>query len=288
MLKGSIYIALIILFAGCSSDNPVSPVSGDTVPLKLSVKQAGIASGQADPLLPAGISTGIYVTAKDANIAASFFGNQNYISQASGVLATSASVNLTVGSSYDIYSYAPYQAGNIDPKAVEVSHGTDVLWAPKVTISNVAPNNCSAALSFEHRVAQISFRVAFADDYEGTRTFINTSAITVTGFYDKGFLDITTGALSPSGTVNSVLSASGTATGITTLEISKCCFIPASGMKLMVSIKHDGIVYNGVIEDSFVSGNLYCYTVTLKQVSAMEIKGTVTDWKNVSGDISVW
>jgi hypothetical protein len=288
MLKGSIYIALIILLAGCSSDNTVSPVSGDTVPLKLSATQAGLAAEQAVPLLSAGISTGIYVTAKDANIAASCFGNQKYISQASGNLSTDANVNLTLGSSYDIYAYAPYQGGNIDPKAVEVSHGTDVLWAPKYTLSNVAADHYSAALSFDHRVAQVSFKVIFADDYDGSRNFINTSLIAVTGFYGKGFLDITTGVLTPSGTADTSLSASGTSAGSVSLVIAGTCFIPASGMKLKVSVKHDGVVYNGVIEDSFVSGNQYRYTVTLKQVSAMEIKGLVTDWKYESGSINVW
>lgn len=288
MLKGSIYIALIILFAGCSSDNSVSP-TGDTVPLMLSAQQTGFAVGQTDIPLPEGISTGIYVTAKDANIAASYFGNQKYVSLASGDLITTASVNLTVGSSYDIYSYAPYQVGNIDPKAVEYYHGMDVLWAPKYTLSNVTADHHSATLKLEHRTAQISFIVVFADDYDGgSHSFTSTSSITVTGFYNKGALDVTSGTFTPLGIANASLSASGTAAGSASFGIAGTCFIPASGMKLEVSVKHGGKVYNGVIEDSFVSSHLYSYKVVLKQLSAMGIKGMVTDWNNKPGNIDVW
>ncbi|MBP1593192.1 MAG: Fimbrillin-like [Bacteroidetes bacterium] len=284
----SIYIALLVLLNGCSGD---SPVQTSMVALRLSATQTGIVTKGADSALPLGSVTGIYVTAKDAAIAASYFGNQKYTSGASGALLTDASVSLTIGSSYDIYAYAPYQAGVITPIAVEFPYGTDVLWAPKFTISGVSESNNSALLSFEHRAAQITFKVVFADDFnEGPKEFTSSSAISVSGFYNKGLLDITTGMLTPSGVTNITLSAFGKDTaGVITLGTDTTCFIPATGiMPLSVVVSHGGRVYNGVIKETFVSGHSYNYTVTISgQLATLGISGVMEQWIPVSDDLIV-
>lgn len=291
MKKMRIYIALVaLLVCGCSQDKKGEEVTkGTTVPLSLSATQTGIVT-KATPVLPSGVSTGVYVTAKDATITAAFFANSNYTAGASGILTTIGNVDLTVGSNYDIYSYAPWQATVGNPCAIEFMHGTDVLWAPKTTLIGVTLTNHTATLAFEHRAAQVSFHVVFASDFSSGSTVITSaSTLQVNGFYTKGTLDIIAGQLTPSGATSATLSGTGTGpAGAMTLGIGETCIIPSTGnLTLSVVITHEGKTYNGTITDTFLPGSSYNYTVTVCGPAALGITGTLKEWTPVSENIVV-
>lgn len=277
--------------AGCSGDPSADTLTKkSTIPLKISATQV-VTKGE-DSVLPEGITTGIYVTAKDSTIATSYFENQQYISKSSGELLTDANVDLTIGNSYDIYAYAPYLKELATPGTVEFSHDTDVLWASKATISNVSASNCITALAFEHRTAQVSFNVVFDKDFNaGSKIFTSSSTLEVSGFYSKGTLNLVTGALTPSSTADVSLSAVGTATtGSMTLGIGETCFIPSvSEMTFLVKINHEGKAYNATIKETFVAGSSYNYTISiLKTFSTLGITGNLKEWTPVSESATVY
>ncbi len=288
-----IYIALaaMLIICGCSHDRKGEEVTkGATVPLSLSATQAGIVTKASSPVLPSGVSTGVYVTAKDAAITAAYFANMNYIAGASGILTTVGNVDLTVGSNYDIYSYAPWQVTAGNPNAIAFAQGTDVLWAPKTTLIGVTLTNRTAVLAFEHRAAQVSFHVVFASDFSAGSTVITSaSTLQVNGFYAGGTLDAVSGVLTPSGATSATLNGAGTGTaGAMTLDIGETCIIPSAGnLTLAVVLTHEGKTYNGTITDTFLPGSSYNYTVTVRGPAALGITGTLKEWTPVSENIVV-
>lgn len=286
MKKSNLFIILVLFLAGCTSE---TPVSRETVALKLAATQSNVVVKSTDPAFTEGISTGLYVTAKDASVTASYFSNRKYTSIASGELLTDANIDLTIGQSYDIYAYAPYKEGISAPSTIEFSHGTDVLWAPKSVLSDVSKDNHIATLNFEHRSAQISFNVVFSDDFNPALKFFSSeSVLTVSGFYDKGNLDITTGLFVPSGSANIGLKTSGQGqSGAMALATAETCFIPASGnMSLKVNVLHAGKNYNGEVKETFLPGHSYRYTVTISPSDvALGITGMLKDWIPVSADL---
>lgn len=184
MKERGIYIALLLLLSACSKEANI--IYDNVTSLKLSATQTSIVTKGTESVLPQGTVAGIYVTAKDASVEASYYKNQKYTSQTSGTLLTDANVSLTIGSSYDLYAYAPYLSGTTTPSSVEVLHNMDVLWAKKVTLNDVTPTNNTAALSFEHCATQISFKVVFAEDFDwGPKLFTTASTLWLVGFIAK-------------------------------------------------------------------------------------------------------
>jgi hypothetical protein len=273
------------LLAGCSNDQSAESITKEqTIPLSLSA--TSLSTKASDPALPSGISAGVYVTAANTAISSAYFLNYKYTSDGSGVLSTDTNADLTLGSSYDIYAYAPYQSVISTPDAVEYPHGTDVLWSSKATISNVSKSNNTAVLAFEHRAAQVSFNVAFDKDFNvGSKEFTSSSTIEVSGFYSKGILNISTGALTPVGTTDYSLKAVATGTaGSMTLGIGETCFIPSSGeMTFLVKVTHEGKIYNATIKGTFAAGSSTNYTVSvLKSYSTLGISFKIQAWTPVS------
>lgn len=281
------YILFAFMLMSCSSD----PSLVKAIPLSLSATCAGIATKNLPDILPSGLLTGVYVTTQNVALSNTSFSNREYVSGDTGGLSGEQDVELTIGNSYDIYAYAPYQNTVSDLTAIVFTHGTDVLWAPEYTLTNVSMTNRTAALVFEHRVAQISFNVGFANDFSsGSKVITPSSTIHVTGFYSRGALNVSTGSLTPFGNADTSLNGIGTGTtGSMTLYIGGTCFIPAQGaMTLNVRIVHEGQEYHGTITDTFSSGSSYNYTVTLSGYSpTLGIGGKLTDWTPVFDSISV-
>jgi hypothetical protein len=290
--KSYLPIAFVLLLTGCTSV-AVDEIAKQTVPLSLSATySADITLGTRSSVdLPSGINAGIYVAQKDTAISASYFANQLYLCGASGSMSTEGNVSLTVGRSYDIYAYAPYQATVINPDSIVMAHGTDVLWAEKATLNDVSEDNHSASLAFSHRAAQVSFKVVFASDFSmGSTTFTSDSKIVVSGFYDQGALDVATGVLTPGSLRTKVMSGSGAGTsGSMTLGIDATCFIPAlTAMDLDVQVTHEGYVYHATISHLFAAGSYTQYTVTVKGVSrVLDITSTIIDWVPVTEKIDL-
>jgi hypothetical protein len=283
---------VVLLFAACTT-NTEEDISTGTVPLSLSAKWSANISMEtkSSTELPANDSIGVYVSQKDTTIDASYFANQLYVADGVGNLNAKENVSLTIGRSYDIYAYAPYQTLVTDPTSVVFNHGEDVLWAPKNTITNVSATNSSAFLTFSHRGAQIAFKVVFACDYTiGSTDFTSDSKITVSGFYDTGTLNIETGVLTPGTLKTKVMSgvATGT-TGSMTLSIDPTCFFPAtSAMDLVVTVTHEGKNYNATISHVFATGSYTLYTVTLKGGGrTLDVTSTIVDWTPVAGQIEL-
>lgn len=65
MRRGSIYIALLLLWIGCSPDSVVAPNAGATTSLKLFVAQKNFAMiKEVGSTLPDGTTAGVYVIGK--------------------------------------------------------------------------------------------------------------------------------------------------------------------------------------------------------------------------------
>lgn len=292
MKKLSIYSILFsIVLCACTAKDEEKALGGSKLPLIIAGSQVRMVTKGVLPPLPAGVSTGVYVTDKDASITSSWFSNTNYLAGASGVLTTPASVDLTIGRSYDIYAYAPYKATASNPYAVDYPHGSDVLCSGKFTLADVSVSNHTANLVFEHKASQISFNVGFASDFNaGTKVITSSSTLQVTGFYDRGSLNVATGIYSPVGTASTVLNASGTGIpGAMALAIASTCFVPsASPMTMGVTVIHEGRNYNAVITGTFLPGTAYNYTITLKGYSPnLQINGTVVDWIPVLDNVTI-
>jgi hypothetical protein len=287
------FLLFALLLTGCSHDLSGREDSG-TVQLKVSGTCAGLTTKAADPVLPTGQTAGIYVTGKDAALSSSYFSNVEYTSGNAGVMATDQHVDLTIGSNYDVYAYGPYQNNISDVTAIPFSHGTDVLWAPKNTLSGVSATSNTVVLGFTHRTAQIVFNVVFAGDFSsGSKVFTSSSAVQISSFYSQGQLNATTGELAPSvTTTDTSLKGVGTGSaGSMTLGIPATCFIPAKGgnMTLTVKVTHEGKDYLATISDTFTAGIAYNYTVTLSGYSpTLGISGKVTDWTQVLDTVPLY
>lgn len=290
MRRGAIFL-IILAFWGCSSDPVVVPDKGTTTTLVLRATQVkGTLDEAQDSLLTEGVTLGIFVKEYHATFPDAFCKNRAFTVSADGSLATTDTVYLTENYSYDIYGYAPHTTQLSGSNSVEFPHGTDVLWCPKVTLNNVAQNNRTACLRFEHRMAQISFNVGFNDDYNGTRLFTEESEIDITGFSSKGELNIETGNIIPKGGFDASINAKAhnDGKGNIVLTVQKACFIPASeSMQLVVSVHHSKQVFKAAIEQVFRPGTSYVYNVKIAQVALLNIKGKVVDWRSVSDSIIV-
>jgi hypothetical protein len=290
--RSCLTIALVLLLTGCTSV-ALEESAKQTVPLSLSAGYSADTTLGAlnDTDLPSGINTGIYVAQKDTAIGASYFANQLYLSGVSGSLSTDSNVSLTIGRSYDIYAYAPYQATITNPDSIVITHGTDALWTQKTTLNNVSQDNHSVSLAFSHRAAQVSFKVVLADGFTASSTPVTSdSKIAVSGFYDQGTLDIKTGVLTPGLLLTKVMSGSGVGTaGSMTLSIDATCFIPdTTAMNLAVKVTHGGHVYSATISHLFTTGSYTQYTVTVKDSNIpLGITGTIVDWVPVTGVINL-
>lgn len=292
-ISGLLPIAVLFM-TGCSHDpSGELPPPPETVSLLLSGTQPALETRASLPELPQGITTGIYVPEKDKNISTAYFNNAWYTAGESGILQASSStvIDLTIGMSYDIYAYGPFQAIAPNPAAIAFTHGTDVICSPKTSVTGVTSENRTAILNFEHRVAQISFNVVFRDDFNLTaKEVTSASTIEAAGFYPAGTLDVTTGDLTPAGTTAVTLRGTGTGNpGSMELAIPPTCFIPSSNaMTLAVKVSHQGREFNGTITEAFVAGMSYRYTVTVSgTVAPLNITGTLRDWIAVSETIQI-
>ena len=287
MKRGAIYL-ITLAFWGCSSDPVVVPETGTTTTLVLHATQTKASpDAQPDSLLTGGTATGIFVTQHQSSPADAFCSNKEFTATANGSLIAADTVYLTEHFSYDIYGYAPYTPILANPGEVEFAHGTDVLWCPKVTLTDVTQNNRSALLHFEHRMAQISFNVGFDEKYNGSRLFTTTSEISITGFCSKGKLNIETGNIVPSGgfDVRVDANAQPNEKGDMVLTVPRTCFVAAGEpMKLAIQVKHGNETFKAGLEEVFNPGTSYKYTVKITHVPELTVNGKVLDWRLIDDD----
>jgi len=270
---------IVTTLSSCGGNNVDS---SHDIPLSFTAHTEGLISEKSPNDLPLSTQVGIYVTAKDADITHSYYINRKYTSTSAGVLTSSDMIYLTTGLSYDIYAYSPYTASGNTSGNIEFQSGTDILWTPVYTLTNVSTDNQNVVLNFQHLAAEISFNVVLGEDYTGSlKSFNKSSTITVSGFYEGAILNLSSGELNASGSTSVSLSGSGDGQG--KMMIAATCFVPTQGMQLKVSIIHDGETYNGTITDNVRAGYLYNYAITLHSVKELGISTTIDDWKAVQG-----
>ena len=286
MRKGAIYL-ITLAFWGCSSDPVVVPETGTTTTLVLHAKQTITPGIQADSLLTNGTAVGVFVTQHQSSPAGAFCSNKEFTATTDGGLIAADTVYLTEHFSYDIYGYAPYAPILTNPGEIEFAHGTDVLWCPKVTLTDVTQNNRSALLHFEHRMAQISFNVGFDEKYNGSRLFTTESEISITGFCSKGKLNIETGNIVPSGGFDVKIHANAQPNekGDIVLTVPRTCFVAAGEpIKLAIQVKHGNETFKAGLEEVFNPGTSYKYTVKITHVPELTVSGKVLDWRLMDDD----
>lgn len=289
-----VYIIVVtLLLTSCSQqqESSVTPVvpKDDVVALVLSAKDKKIILKSDDAPLPQSITTGVYVVVKGSPVSTSQWLNYKHTADASGALLSDLPINLLQTKSYDIYAYSPYQSGIGNTTSILFDHGVDVLWAPKFTLDYVTATNKTGYLNFNHCMSQISFNVVLADDIK-ERDFTAASSIEVSGFYDKGILNIESGSFTPTGTKNIVLKGLGIGNpGSMTLGIGSTCFVPSSEpMTFTVNVLFKDIDYTATITDSFVPGHSYVYTVTVKSSDLqLGVKGQLIDWTEVKDGFAI-
>ncbi|MHC1690032.1 MAG: fimbrillin family protein [Bacteroidales bacterium] len=282
-MKKIIFVFFFLLLLSCSKVNTYNNIPEKL--LELNLKGRANVISKSENVMYEGVSMGIYVPYKDSSIstAKTSFSNRLYTSGISGSLS-GGPVFLTVGKDYDIYGYAPYQQGVVTPESISgFKSGDDVMFANKVTVSNVSETNSSAILSFEHLGSQISFSV----ECEDPGVIINqTSSIEVSGFYNTANLNLTNRTLIPIGSATPITS-NGTAGA---LSIQPFCFFitTLSVMELDIKVTIDGVEFNGTISKQFVAGESYRYTVTIP-VTTQELKlsATLTPWVVIDDEIVV-
>lgn len=289
-----IYITVVtLLFTSCSQqqESNVTPITpkDDCVALVLSAKDKKIILKSDDAPLSQSVTAGVYVAVKGSPVGTSQWLNYKHTADASGTLLSDLPINLLQTKSYDIYAYSPYQSGIGNTTSILFDHGVDVLWAQKSTIDYVTATNKSACLNFNHCMSQISFKVVLADDIK-ERDFTAASTIEVSGFYEKGILNIESGSFTPTGNKNVILKSVGTGSlGATTLGIGSTCFVPSSEpMTFTINVLYKDIEYTATITDSFVPGHSYVYTVTVKSSDLqLGVKGQLIDWTEVKDGFAI-
>ena len=282
-MKRAIVIYIIIILTGCSRIAIDKQVSDNLYRLNLHGNTRIIT--KADSLMGEGISIGVYVPFKDSSLlsAKANFSNVQYTSGNSGTLS-GGPVLLTVGRSYDIYGYVPYQPGIQSPDSiVGFKIGDDVMVATKSTITDVSNTNSSAVLTFEHLVSQLSFKIIFEDK---SIIIDSTTSIEISGFYSSAKLNLTNNTLFPADATSS-LTARGTAGS---LSVQPFCFYTdkESNMTLKLKITAEGVNYYGEISRLFVPGESYRYTVTVP-ISTQDLKlnSTLTTWVQIDKEILI-
>lgn len=282
-MKRATVIYIILILTGCSRIAIEKQVSDNLYKLNLHGSTRIIT--KADSLMGEGISIGIYVPFKDSSLLSTKanFCNVLYTSGNSGTLS-GGPVFLTVGRSYDIYGYVPYQQGMQYPDSIGgFKSGDDVMVTTKSTISDVSNTNSSAILTFEHLVSQLSLKIVFEDK---SIVIDSTSSFEISGFYNSAILNLTNSTLFPADATSSVM-AKGTDGS---LSIQPFCFFidKESNMTLNLSIIAEGVNYYGEISRLFVAGESYRYTVTVP-VSTQDLKlsSTLITWVQIDNEILI-
>ncbi|HIW11123.1 MAG TPA: fimbrillin family protein [Candidatus Rikenella faecigallinarum] len=287
--------AAALLTAGLSSCSKVKMVGTSGEPCKLSLQANTVdisanrvsASKATTEPLPENTTIGVHVVdlTSGESLSTAAITNVKYSADASGALnKTDAStpVILTTGYTYDVYAYSPHNAGVTaeTSSAVPVTHGTDVLWA-KTAGEQPNTSTHTTNLSFEHKMAQISFRVV-ADG--ASNPDITGATIKVTGFSKEGTLDLATGEITPGSVDNTI--------EITDIE-TPICFIPSSQpMELNVTVTipngANAGTYTGVKRGTFTPGRSTVITVTvIDRNSSLGLEAGMVPWETVTDDIEV-
>lgn len=274
-MKKNLTIALLAILCGCN-DNTLAPNTKGEVTLTLTGNTVSMSSmrNSTSNDLQDGTEVGVYVlqtSGVQTTLASTPYVNGLYtVSGSDGAFVCANPFVLYDGISYVVCAYSPRLA-EVSPEAdsLPFNHGTDVLYAPSSNVT-ITGTIAAAALSFSHKMSQISFTLASG---VGSPDLTN-AALEVSGFTTSCTMNLADGTLTP-----------GVASGAVINQLATLvCIVPGT-LALTIAVRTiDGKTYDGVLERTFAAGSCYNYTLTLnKTEETLGVTGRVVDWETVSG-----
>lgn len=293
------FLAAGLLLSGCSKNESGDPSDGGRVPIRLG---SGVAMVSKTPVnngteFTAGIA-GWENTSSETYAAAPLW---NTTIQTTANATTAQTVTWTKQYYYNAdegtttYMKAWYPAGTLSGTSVTFPNtvgDVDALLAP--VVSGTKNNKDGKVLAFAHQTAQINFKVK-----AGTGLAANTKLRSIkiksvqlpTGFDLKK-----TGAAAVTYATAADLTVPGITSDATTIAAtvasvgSPVMIKPITGNTFSIDVETNNATYTGktvtVTGSNIEAGTAYDVTLTFTQ-STIELKATVTAWKDATGSANL-
>lgn len=293
------FLAAGVLFSGCSKNESGDPSDGGRVPIRLG---SGVAMVSKTPVnngtqFTAGIA-GWENTSSETYAAAPLW---NTTIQTTANATTAQTVTWTKQYYYNAdegtttYMKAWYPAGTLSGTSVTFPNtvgDVDALLAP--VVSGTKNNKDGKVLAFAHQTAQINFKVK-----AGTGLAANTKLRSIkiksvqlpTGFdLKKTGAAAVTYATAADLTVPGITSDATTITASAASVGSPVMIKPITGNTFSIDVETNNATYTGktvtVTGSNIEAGTAYDVMLTFTQ-SSIELKATVTAWKDATGSANL-
>lgn len=293
------FLAAGLLLSGCSKNESGDPSDGGRVPIRLG---SGVAMVSKTPVnngtqFTAGIA-GWENTSSETYAAAPLW-NTTITTTANAT--TAQAVTWTAPQYYNAdagtttYMKAWHPAGTLSGTSVTFSNtdgSVDALLAP--VVSGTKNNKNGKVLAFAHQTAQINFKVKAGEGLDPTtklRSIKIKSVQLPTGFDLKK-----TGAAAVTYATAADLTVPGITSDATTIAAtaasvgSPVMIKPITGNTFSIDVETNNATYTGktvtVTGSNIEAGTAYDVTLTFTQ-STIELKATVTAWKDATGSANL-
>lgn len=293
------FLAAGVLLSGCSKNESGDPSDGGRVPIRLG---SGVAMVSKTPVnngteFTAGIA-GWENTSSETYAAAPLW---NTTIQTTANATTAQTVTWTKQYYYNAdegtttYMKAWYPAGTLSGTSVTFPNtvgDVDALLAP--VVSGTKNNKDGKVLAFAHQTAQINFKVK-----AGTGLAANTKLRSIkiksvqlpTGFdLKKTGAAAVTYATAADLTVPGITADATTIAGTETSVGNPVMIKPITGNTFSIDVETNNATYTGktvtVTGSNIEAGTAYDVTLTFTQ-STIELKATVTAWKDATGSANL-
>lgn len=293
------FLAAGVLFSGCSKNESGDPSDGGRVPIRLG---SGVATVSKAPVtdgtqFTAGIA-GWENTSTETYAAAPLW---NTTIQTTANATTAQAVTWTAPQYYNAdenmttYMKAWHPAGTLSGTSVTFPNtdgSVDALLAP--VVSGTKLNKDGKVLAFAHQTAQINFKVKAGTGLDATtklRSIKIKSVQLPTGFdLKKTGAAAVTYATAADLTVPGITSDATTISGTETSVGNPVMIKPITGNTFSIDVETNNATYTGktvtVTGANIEAGTAYDVTLTFTQ-STIELKATVTAWKDATGSANL-
>lgn len=295
------FLAAGVLLSGCSKNESGDPSDGGRVPIRLG---SGVATVSKAPVtdgtqFTAGIA-GWENTSTETYAAAPLW---NTTIQTTANATEGQAVTWTAQQYYNAdegtatYMKAWYPAGTLSGTTVTFSNtdgDVDALLAP--IVSGTKLNKDGKVLAFAHQTAQINFKVKAGTGLDATtklRSIKIKNAQLPTGFNltkEITAADAVTYATAADLTVPGITADATTISGTETSVGNPVMIKPISGNTFSIDVETNNATYTGktvtLTGANIEAGTAYDVTLTFTQ-STIELKATVTAWKDATGSANL-
>lgn len=176
----------------------------------------------------------------------------------------------------DLIGYAPYKAGIIDTYKVDVSDQTDQNAIDLIysnSSKNINKSTNAVPLTFSHQLSKIKFNIQLID---GNSSLLESSKISLNGFYNKADFDLVSGAFTNQTVSSQPILLNTARAGI---------IIPNNGLanrKIEFSFNNDIWTYELPDSEIFEAGKQYEYTISINKKSVIIQLSNIVSWANNS------